>query len=106
LYRIFTDDPAIITHGANYLRIVAITEVFLAFEVILTGAFSGAGDTKPPFFIIFPITFSRIPLAYVFAVTFNYGVTIIWVIIALTTFFKGILLFYQFQKGHWARKKI
>ncbi len=106
LYRIFTHDPAIIAHGVKYLRIVAISEVFLAFEVVLTGAFSGAGDTKPPFFIIFPITFSRIPLAYLFAVTFNYGVTIIWVIIALTTFFKGILLFYQFQKGLWSHKKI
>jgi len=106
LYRIFTDDPAIIAHGVNYLRIVAVSEVFLALEVVLTGAFSGAGDTKPPFFIILPITFSRIPMAYLFAVTFNFGVTIIWVIIALTTFFKGILLFYQFQKGLWAHKKI
>jgi len=106
LYRIFTDNPVIIAHGVNYLRINAVLEVFLAFEVVLTGAFSGAGDTKPPFFIIFPITFSRIPLAYLFAVTFNCGVTIIWVIIALTTFFKAMLLFYQFQKGRWARKKI
>jgi Na+-driven multidrug efflux pump len=106
LYRIFTDDPAIIAHGVNYLRINAVLEVFLAFEVVLTGAFSGAGDTKPPFFIIFPITFARIPLAYLFAVTFNCGVTIIWVIIALTTFFKASLLFYQFQKGRWARKTI
>ena len=106
LYRIFTDDPVIIAHGVNYLRINAVFEIFLAFEVVLTGAFSGAGDTKPPFFIIFPITFSRIPLAYLFAVLFNCGVTIIWVIIALTTFFKGTILFYQFQKGLWARKKI
>jgi putative MATE family efflux protein len=106
LYRIFTDDPVIIAHGVNYLRINALFEVFLAFEVVLTGAFSGAGDTKPPFFIIFPTTFFRIPLAYLFAVTLDCGITIIWIIIALTTFFKGTILFYQFQKGHWARKKI
>lgn len=106
LYRLFTDDPAIIYHGVNYLRIVVLFDVFLAFEVVLSGAFSGAGDTKPPFLIVFPITFARIPLAYLFAVVFNYGVIAIWVVITVTMVLKGILLFYHFRKGHWAQKRV
>lgn len=105
-FKIFTDDPVIVAHGVNYIRIVSVFEVFLAFEIVLTGAFSGAGDTKPLFLISFPITFARIPLSYLFAVIFNYGVIAVWLILSITMFIKGILLFYLFKKGHWARKKI
>ncbi len=106
LYRVFTDDPAIIAHGVTYLRIVVLFDVFLAFEVVLLGAFTGAGDTKPPFLIVFPITFARIPLAYLFGITLKLGVAAIWGAIALTTALKGLLLFYQFRKGHWVDKEI
>jgi putative MATE family efflux protein len=106
LFGFFTNDPAIIRHGAEYIRIVAIFEVFLAFEVVLGGAFSGAGDTRPVFFIVLPATALRVPLAYLFAVVLNLGTLAIWAIIAFTTLIKGTLLFYVFRKGKWARKKI
>jgi len=106
LFSFFIEDPGIISHGSNYLRIIAVFEIFLAFEVILGGAFSGAGDTGPPFFIIFPITLARVPFAYLFAVVLQGGVTMIWVVISLTTFLKGISLFYLFRKGRWAHKKV
>lgn len=107
LFRVFfTDDPAIISHGVHYMRTVVLFDVFLALEIVLTGAFSGAGDTKPPFLIVFPITLSRIPLAYIFGVVLNLGVTAIWGVIAFTTILKGLLLFFQFRKGRWTRKNI
>jgi len=107
LYRgLFTGDPAIIAHGVEYVRIVVFFDVFLVFEVVLAGAFTGAGDTKPPFLIVFPITVARIPLAYVFGVLLGWGITAIWVVIAFTTMLKGLLLLYQFRKGHWAKKEI
>ena len=107
LFRVFfTNDPAIISHGVHYMRTVVLFDVFLALEIVLTGAFSGAGDTKPPFLIVFPITFARIPLAYLFGVVLNLGVTAIWGTIAFTTILKGLLLFLQFRKNHWARKNI
>ena len=106
LFRFFIDDPAIIRHGVSYLRILSIFEIFLAFEVVLGGAFSGAGDTRPPFLIVLPITVSRVPLAYLFTVIFPLGVSAIWLIIALTMVLKGTLLLIAFNKGKWAKKKI
>jgi putative MATE family efflux protein len=106
LFRLFINDPAIIRHGVNYLRIVAVFETFLAFEVVLGGAFSGAGDTRPLFWVILPCTALRVPLAYVFAVFLRLGVTAIWVAIAVTTLLKGSLLLYLFRKGKWAQKRI
>jgi putative MATE family efflux protein len=106
LFRLFTDDPAIIGHGTDYIRIVLIFEVFLAFEVVLDGAFSGAGDTRPVFFIVIPATALRVPLAYLFAVVLKLGPIAVWAVIAFTTFLKGALLFYVFKKGKWMKKKL
>jgi Na+-driven multidrug efflux pump len=106
LFKIFTDNPEIIFHGTRYIRIIAVFEVFLAFEVVLGGAFSGAGDTKPPFLIIFPVTLLRIPASYLFSVLLDYGVAAIWMTIALTTFLKGVLLFCYFKRGQWTQKKV
>jgi len=106
LYRFFISDNEVIRHGIRYLRIVAIFEVFLASEVIIEGAFTGTGDTKPPFLIIFPITFLRIPLSYLFSIIMDYGITAVWVVISFTTFLKGTLLLYWFNRGHWMKKSV
>jgi len=106
MFRFFTPEPLIIHYGVQYIRIVILFEVFLAFEVVLDGVFSGAGDTRPPFLIVLPVTFLRIPLSYFFAVTLNIGTIAIWAVIGVTTFIKGILLFRIFKKGKWASKKI
>jgi Na+-driven multidrug efflux pump len=106
MFSFFTDDPRIISHGADYLRIIAFFEVFLAFEVVLGGAFSGAGDTRPPFMVIFPITLLRIPAAYLLAVTVGFRENAIWFIIGFTTFLKGVLLLYWFNREKWMKKKV
>lgn len=103
---VFIDDIAVINEGYRYLFAVSIFEVFLSSEIILEGAFTGAGDTKPPFLISIPLTFIRIPLAYLFSITFNYGVVAIWWVISISTFLKGIVFFLWFQRGKWKLKVI
>ena len=102
----FINDQAVIDEAYRYLFAIAIFEVFLAPEVILEGAFTGAGDTKPPFLISIPLTFLRIPLAYYFSITLNYGVTAIWWVISFTMFLKGVTFFWWFQQGKWKEKRI
>ncbi len=106
LYSIFISNAEVISYGEQYLKIIAIFEVFLAFEVILEGAFSGAGDTKPPFLIIFTFTFLRIPLSYLLGIYFNLGTDGVWFVISVTTFLKGISLYYWFSKNRWMSKKV
>jgi len=106
LLSFFINDPAVIDAGYQYLFAIAIFEIFLAPEVILEGAFTGAGDTKPPFLISIPLTLLRIPLAYYFSITLNYGVEAIWWSISFTTFLKGVTFFWWFQRGKWKEKRI
>ncbi len=106
LYELFTDNPEVIAHGVRYMRIVVLFDVFLALEVVLTGAFSGTGYTRPTLLITFPITFARVPLAYLSAVIFGAVIEAVWWVIGITTLLKGLLLLYHFHKGKWAGKKI
>lgn len=101
LLSLFIDNQAVIDEGYRYLFAVSIFEIFLGPEIILEGAFTGAGDTKPPFLISIPLTFLRIPVAYLLAVTFGFGVVSIWWTISITTFFKGTAFFLWFRRGKW-----
>jgi len=106
LYSIFISDPQVLQHGIAYLKIIAVSELLLGFEVILEGAFSGAGDTKPPFYIIFPITMLRVPVAWALTSIGGFGIEAVWITLAATTSMKGILLFFWFRKGHWQHKQV
>ena len=106
IIQLFINDPAVIREGTNYLKIVALFELFLGFEVVFEGAFSGAGNSIPPMLISVPITWARIPLAFLFADYFNMGSTGIWWAIAITTAAKGILMALWFKKGNWKVKKV
>jgi putative MATE family efflux protein len=107
LMRIFTDDPAIIEAGTLYLRIVAIPQVFGAFDMVIESAFIGAGNTIPPMLISVPLFFSKIPLAYTLSSPSFFGsATGIWLAIALTMVLNGILIPLWFRRGHWKEKKV
>lgn len=101
---IFTNDRDVITAASMYNKISSLVQIFSAAEVILTGAFVGAGDTFPPALVAMPLNFLRIPLSKVFSSYF--GLTGIWIAICLTVLLKGILIALLFKTGRWKRKKL
>jgi putative MATE family efflux protein len=103
---VFVQDQQVIEAGYAYLFAISVFEIFLGAEVILEGAFTGAGDTKPPFFISIPLTFMRIPLAYLFSIPLGYGVNAIWWVISTSTLFKGTIMLAWFRRGKWKLKKV
>ena len=72
-------------------------------EVIIEGAFSGAGYTLPVLIVSVPITAARIPLAWYLAISLQMGTRGIWIAIAVTTFLKGILNTLLFAAGLWKK---
>ncbi len=101
IIRIFSSDPEVVRHGAQYLRIVALFETAMAFEVVLEGAFGGAGDSWPPMLVGVPLTAARIPVAQLLAA--RLGVAGIWWAISVTTLVKGVLIGAWFRTGRWKR---
>jgi Na+-driven multidrug efflux pump len=99
IVRVFIDDPAVAEIAVGYLRIVALSEFFLVFEIVLEGAFGGAGDSVPPLLVSGPLSIARVPAAYVLAVTLEWGIEGVWWAISISSVLKGALLAIW-----WARK--
>ncbi|GAG55257.1 unnamed protein product [marine sediment metagenome] len=102
----FIADPEVTKIASQYLMILALSQIFMGFEVVLEGAFIGAGDTIPPMAISVPGSILRIPLAYYLGVHLQMGVVGIWWAITLTSIVKGLLIVFWFKRGDWKRKKI
>ncbi len=100
---IFTSDAEVIKTASLFNKISASVIIFSAVEVILSGAFAGAGDSLPPAVISTSINILRIPLAGILSLYF--ALTGIWIGIALTVLLKGVLIFIWFKRGKWKNKK-
>jgi Na+-driven multidrug efflux pump len=103
---VFSPDPDAIEASAVYLEILAFSQVFMGIEIVLAGAFSGAGDTVPPMAITVPLNLARIPLAYLLAEFFGFGVNGVWWSISGTSIVKGLVITFWFSRGNWKRKKV
>ena len=103
---LFTDDPATKAIAIDYLRILGLSQSAMAVEIILEGAFSGSGDTLPPMLVMIPASLARIPLAWLLAFEWGWGINGIWWTLTITTGFKAVVLGYWFYLGRWKRKKL
>lgn len=92
---LFTKDPAVIASASGYLAAIGYTEIFLGFEIVMEGVFSGLGNTLPPTIIGLPLNLLRLPLAYYLSRSF--GADGIWWTIGITTTLKGVILLIWFK---------
>ena len=104
LARVFTNDPTVVDETAAYLRINALSQLFLPAEVVLEGALGGAGDTIPPMITSTALTVLRIPLAAWWATT--WGPVGIWWAISLTSTGRGLAMMFIWRSGRWKRMTV
>jgi putative MATE family efflux protein len=102
----FISDPRVIEIGIGYLRILALSQTFMALEIVFEGAFGGAGNTVPPMIVSIAGSAARIPLAYLLAVHWGIGVNGVWLAITSTSIVKGIVLALWFRRGRWRSQRI
>lgn len=92
IFSLFVTEPAAIEAGGEYLKILAISQLFMVTESVTAGAFNGTGNTTPPALVSIVFTGARIPLAY-FLTTFPVlGLTGIWWSVTLSSIIKGTIL--------------
>lgn len=86
----------------QFLKIAAFAQVFMAWELILTGAFAGVGYTLPTMAVALPLTLVRIPLSY-YLISPAWGLGGIGIYFAITVTAIGIGLFIAtwFHFGRW-----
>ncbi len=103
---IFTRDPEVVLIARDYLIILGLSQIFMGIEIVLEGAFAGAGDTIPPMIVSIPGSIARIPLAYYLCFNLDLGINGIWWTLTITSFFKAIVLLFWFKKGRWKNKMV
>jgi Na+-driven multidrug efflux pump len=103
---LFNKNSLVMEAGRNYLMILSISQLFMGAEIVMDGAFSGAGDTVPPMVVSTPLSIARIPAAYWFSYGLGLGVSGVWWSISLTSILKGILISLWFLRGKWKTKVI
>jgi len=97
IFSVFLSEKASLVLGTDYMRIIGYSQLFMCMELMTVGAFNGIGKTHiPP---IFSITFTalRIPLALILSEPF--GLNGVWMSIALSSVFKGIVLVFWFRRS-------
>jgi len=102
----FINDPKVIIIASDYLMILALSQTFMAIEIVMEGAFTGAGNTLPAMIVSLVGSFARFPLALYICNDLGVGVNGVWWSITLTTIVKGIALLIWFSRGKWKSKQI
>lgn len=91
LFRIFIPEAQLLPMGADYLRILGYSQLFMCIEMASAGAFQGLGKTLPPSLTSISFNVARIPLAIALSATVL-GLNGIWWSITISSVIKGVIL--------------
>lgn len=97
IFSLFIHEPEVIPAGADYLRIIGFSEMFMCVELMTVGAMSGMGKTMEASVITIILTAARIPLAILLGGT-ALGLNGIWWALTISSIVKGIIFFIVFQR--------
>jgi Na+-driven multidrug efflux pump len=93
---IFIREPEAIQLGVDYLRILALSQLFMCIEITISGAFNGIGRTEPAAFTSIVFNLLRIPMALYFSQMTLLGLNGIWWSITISSIFKGAIVYVWF----------
>ena len=107
LFHLFISEPDVIPMGVDYLRILALSQLFMCTEAASAGTFQGLGKSMPPSLTGITFNLLRIPLAVLLSATVL-KLNGIWWSITISSIIKGIILpvwLMLFMHRLWKNKK-
>lgn len=90
-----SDPPEIVDMGGTFLRIMAMSLVFMAFEGVCSGAFRGLGMTLPPSICSIGANLLRPLLCWLFSLKF--GLNGLWLGISVSSMLRGLSMLIWFR---------
>ena len=99
---LFTDEVEVIALGSMPLRLIGVVQPLLAAMMVFAGGLRGAGDTLTPMLVNgASVWLLRVPLSLLAIHWFDWGLTGVWLVMALDLTLRGIVLLWQFRCGRW-----
>jgi Na+-driven multidrug efflux pump len=99
----FIQDEQVVAVAVDYLRILALSQMFMGVQIVLDGAFAGAGNTVPSMAVSIPGSIVRLPLAYYLCYIVGAGVNGVWWSLTISTWAKALVVVYWFSRGQWKK---
>lgn len=104
---LMSKDPLVIKYSSEYLRIVGLSQPFVAAWLILAGATQGAGYTKWPMVATcIALVGVRLPLAWYLTISLGMGPIGTWISLACSSLLVGLTLIWQFKYGSWKTQEV
>jgi MATE family, multidrug efflux pump len=107
IYRLMHNQPAVAAVGAPAFRLAGFFQIPLIIGIVYFSSMRGAGDTRFPMLVTLFSTFLlRIPLAYLFGVTFGWGLFGAWLGMCIDMLVRGISAAARFASGRWSAVRV
>jgi putative MATE family efflux protein len=104
---IISTDPAVVETAVLALRIVSLGYIFYGVGMVMINAFNGAGDSRTPTWVnLFWFWIFQIPIAYLFAITWDWGPKGVFIAIVIAETCITITTVLLFRRGKWKTVKI
>ena len=102
LMRLFSDSEAVISLGATVLRMVAVSEPFYGFSIIIEGLMLGVGKTKQPFvYNIIGMWGIRIVGTFICTQILGFGLVASWSCMIAHNLLLFVLFLASYLRGSW-----
>jgi putative MATE family efflux protein len=102
LAAVFGSTPEVLQLAGDAVRIGALEQLPIAVLMVLAGSMRGAGDTKTPVCAtLFGSLLIRVPIVYLFAIVFGWGLNGVWLATAVDWTARAALIYYLFRRGSW-----
>jgi Na+-driven multidrug efflux pump len=100
-------EPVVLTLGAQLLRVLSVSGVFIAVALAYTGGLQGSGDTKGPLYISL-VSQLALPLSICFVVQQTIGLEPLWIWLAILSghVTRCSLSVWRFRQGHWRHIRV
>ncbi|MBQ2802566.1 MAG: MATE family efflux transporter [Lachnospiraceae bacterium] len=102
LMSLFSASDAVISLGTTVLRMVAVSEPFYGFSIIVEGMMMGVGKTKEPFvYNMIGMWCIRIVGTYICTQLLSMGLVAAWACMIAHNMLLFVLYFICYQRGRW-----
>jgi putative MATE family efflux protein len=107
LAALFGSTPEVLALAGTAVRIGALEQLPIAVQMVIAGSLRGAGDMKTPMYatLLGTLVF-RVPIVYLFAVVFGWGLNGVWYATAVDWTARAALLYVLFRRGAWKRIRV
>ncbi|ACL69241.1 MATE family efflux transporter [Halothermothrix orenii] len=107
IIRAFNTEPAIVSQGTFYLRLISLSLPLMGFFQIFVGTFQGSGHTLMAMFIMTGRLWAlRIPLIILFKKYTDWGSSSVWYAMVLSNAIISLVGFIMYLTGKWQKKVI